>query len=79
VLIVTALVICASIAAVILLSTGSSHRSSASVTPASQTSGPNETARGQAAASATGASQPTQTGGPNESRRGQSAAAASRH
>jgi hypothetical protein len=49
------------------------------VTPASQTSGPNETARGQAAASATGASQPTQTGGPNESLRGQSAAAASRH
>jgi hypothetical protein len=81
ILIVTALVICATVAAVILLtSSGSSHRSGASVAPTSQTGGPNEAARGQAAASAVGASsQPAQTGGPNEAARGRSAAAASRH
>ena len=75
--IVALLVVCAVAVGVILISTGSSHSSSPSVTRASQTSGPNEAARGQAAATAAGA-QPSQTGGPNEDLRGQSAASASR-
>ena len=72
------LVICAAIVGVIVLSSGSSESSSPSVTPVSHRGGPNEAARGQAAASATGSSQPTQTGGPNESLRGNLAASATR-
>ena len=77
VLIVTLLVICATVVGVILLTSGDSHSSSPSAVQSSQTSGPNEAARGQAAATAAGA-QPSQTGGPNETARGQSAASASR-
>jgi hypothetical protein len=53
--------------------------------PASQTrstteptSGPNETARGQAAATSAGVASSPRTGGPNEDLRGQSAHSASR-
>jgi hypothetical protein len=77
--IVTLLAICAVAVGVILITSGSeSHSSAPSVTPSSQVGGPNEAARGQAAATSAGAFQPTQTGGPDESARGQSAAAASR-
>ena len=63
---------------VILISSGSDSQSGAStVTPSSQVGGPNETARGQAAATSAGVFEPTQ-GGPDETARGQSAAAASR-
>jgi hypothetical protein len=78
-LIVTLLVICAVFAGVILIASGSDSQSGASsVTPSSQVGGPNEAARGQAAATSAGAFQPTQSGGPDESARGQSAATASR-
>jgi hypothetical protein len=61
---------------VLALSSGASENAGAGVTPVSQTSGPDETQRGQAAASSAGADQPT-TGGPDESARGISVAAAS--
>jgi hypothetical protein len=73
------LVICAVAVSVILISSGSDSQSGAStVTPSSQVGGPNEAARGQAAATSAGAFQPTQVGGPDETARGQSAATASR-
>ena len=56
---------------------GDSARSGASVAPISATSGPNETARGNAASIAAGASDSVVTGGPDESARGVSAATAS--
>jgi hypothetical protein len=62
---------------VILVSSGDSHSSSPNVTSqTSQRGGPNEAARGQSAASASGALS-SQIGGPDETARGQSAASAS--
>jgi hypothetical protein len=74
----TILVVAATVALVLALSIGGSESTSrTSVAPTSQVGGPNEGARGQAAASASG-SPSSETGGPNESARGHAAASASR-
>jgi hypothetical protein len=74
----TVLFVAAVIAVALVVATGGSDSiSRSSVAPTSQTGGPNEATRGQAAASASG-SPTSETGGPNESARGQAAASASR-
>jgi hypothetical protein len=78
-LILSLIVASAAVAGALLLSSGSSDRSSATSTaPAIQVGGPNEAARGQASATSAGAFRPAETGGPNEAARGQASAAATR-
>lgn len=74
----TALLVAGLVTLVLVLAIdGPTDTSRSAVTPTSQVGGPNESARGQAAATATGSSI-SETGGPNESTRGQAAASASR-
>lgn len=56
---------------------GESTRSHTSVAPVSETSGPNETARGVSVATAAGGPPSVRAGGPDESARGNAAASAS--
>src|SRR2546423_8051834 len=77
-LVLTVLVVGAAVIGVIALTSSDSNSSSVTVPRTSQSGGPNETARGNSAASAAGSSQPTQAGGPNETTRGNAAASASR-
>ena len=64
-------------ALVFILASGDDGTSAAPAVHSIRTSGPNETARGHAAASAAGAEPVLSSGGPNETARGQSAATAS--
>jgi hypothetical protein len=75
-IVVTVLLLAAVIAVALVVAIGGSDGTSQSnVAPTSQVGGPNEAARGQAAASASG-SPSSETGGPNETARGQAAATA---
>jgi hypothetical protein len=77
-LLLAALIVAGAVAVGVIALSSDSTSQTRAIAPTSQSGGPNETSRGNAAASATGSSQPSQSGGPNEALRGNAAASASR-